>query len=327
MHHAALDRAGPHDGDLDDEVVEALRLEPRQHLRSGRGSPPGSSRWCRPRPAAGRRPDRPAAARPGRAATPWRCAINAHTSVTMPSVRRLSRSILISPASSTESLFHCATTTPGLVACSSGTTSTSGWAVISMPPTWTERWRGTPISWAARSASSSRAGAEVPRSWSWRRAHRLVVLRASALAAFARALTRFAPRPSAHSLTRSTSSGGKPSARAASRTASRALVGDHVADHRGVLAAVALVDVGDHLVAAVGGEVDVDVGHGVGAVAQEALEEQVVRQRIDRRDAQQVGHQRVGRRAAPLAADAARRAPSARCPRRSGSSRPARPPR
>ena len=74
---------------------------------------------------------------------------------------------------------------------------------------------------------------------------------------------------------------------------------------RGVLAAVALVDVRDHLVAAVGGEVEVDVGRRVGAIAEETLEQQVVRQRIDRRDAQQVGHQRVGRRAAALAADAA----------------------
>ena len=35
MHHAALDRAGPHDGDLDDEIGEALRLEPRQHRSLG----------------------------------------------------------------------------------------------------------------------------------------------------------------------------------------------------------------------------------------------------------------------------------------------------
>ena len=31
MHHVALDRARPHDRDLDDEIVELLRLEPRQH--------------------------------------------------------------------------------------------------------------------------------------------------------------------------------------------------------------------------------------------------------------------------------------------------------
>ena len=31
MHHVALDRAGPHDRDLDHEIVEGLRLEARQH--------------------------------------------------------------------------------------------------------------------------------------------------------------------------------------------------------------------------------------------------------------------------------------------------------
>ena len=31
MHHVALDRAGTHDRDLDDEIVEFLRLQPRQH--------------------------------------------------------------------------------------------------------------------------------------------------------------------------------------------------------------------------------------------------------------------------------------------------------
>ena len=31
MHHVALDRAGAHDRDLDDEIVEFLRLQPRQH--------------------------------------------------------------------------------------------------------------------------------------------------------------------------------------------------------------------------------------------------------------------------------------------------------
>ncbi len=32
MHHVALDRPGPDDRDLDDEVVEAARLQPRQHV-------------------------------------------------------------------------------------------------------------------------------------------------------------------------------------------------------------------------------------------------------------------------------------------------------
>ena len=71
-----------------------------------------------------------------------------------------------------------------------------------------------------------------------------------------------------------------------------------------MLAAVAGVDVLDHLLAPVGLEVDIDV-RGCGPFAGEkTLENQIVRQRIDGRDPQQVGHQRVGRRAAALAADA-----------------------
>ena len=31
MHHVALDRAGPDDRDLDDQIVEGARLDPRQH--------------------------------------------------------------------------------------------------------------------------------------------------------------------------------------------------------------------------------------------------------------------------------------------------------
>jgi hypothetical protein len=31
MHHVALDRARPHDRDFDDEIVEFLRLQTRQH--------------------------------------------------------------------------------------------------------------------------------------------------------------------------------------------------------------------------------------------------------------------------------------------------------
>lgn len=37
MHHVVLDRAGAHDGNLDNEIVEGARLDPRQHrhLRAG----------------------------------------------------------------------------------------------------------------------------------------------------------------------------------------------------------------------------------------------------------------------------------------------------
>ena len=67
---------------------------------------------------------------------------------------------------------------------------------------------------------------------------------------------------------------------------------------------VALVHVLDDLFAAVGLEVDVDVRRAPPLRREEALEDQVVGQRVDGRDAEQVGHQRIGRRAASLAQDA-----------------------
>jgi hypothetical protein len=82
-----------------------------------------------------------------------------------------------------------------------------------------------------------------------------------------------------------------------------------VADHRGrqpgPVAAVLLVDVLDHLLAALVLEVDVDVGRLVPLGADEALEQQVDPRRVDRGDAETVADRRIGRRTAPLAEDAA----------------------
>jgi len=58
-----------------------------------------------------------------------------------------------------------------------------------------------------------------------------------------------------------------------------------------MLRPVALVQVGHHLIAAIRRKVDIDVGRRVMAVAQKTLEQQVVAQRVHRRDAQHVRHQ------------------------------------
>ena len=81
--------------------------------------------------------------------------------------------------------------------------------------------------------------------------------------------------------------------------------GDDVGDHPGAVRAVFLVDVLQHLLAMVGGEIDVDVGRALVVLMQESLEEQVVRDGIDTRDAEQVGDDRVRRAAASLSGDAA----------------------
>jgi hypothetical protein len=70
-------------------------------------------------------------------------------------------------------------------------------------------------------------------------------------------------------------------------------------DLRHVIAAVALGRVADHLVAVPRVEVHVDVGHRDPAGVQEALEQQVVLDRVEVGDAQAVRHGAPGGRAAP----------------------------
>ncbi len=82
-------------------------------------------------------------------------------------------------------------------------------------------------------------------------------------------------------------------------------VGDEVADHAGVGRAVALVDVLDDLLAARRGEVDVHVRVGGAALVDEALEEELVADGVDARDAQGVGDDRVAGAAPTLRRDAA----------------------
>ena len=72
-------------------------------------------------------------------------------------------------------------------------------------------------------------------------------------------------------------------------------------DLRDAVGAVLLAHVADHLVAALEAEVDVDVGHRPALGVQEALEEQVVLDRVEVGDAERPGDQAAGRRAAARA--------------------------
>ncbi len=74
--------------------------------------------------------------------------------------------------------------------------------------------------------------------------------------------------------------------------------GDDLGD---AVAAVLFGDVVDHPLAAVDGEVDVDVRHLLAAGVEEALEEQVVAHRVDVGDLERVRRERAGRRAAARA--------------------------
>ena len=80
--------------------------------------------------------------------------------------------------------------------------------------------------------------------------------------------------------------------------------GVDIADHGRVFAAIAPVDVLDHLLPAVAGEVDVDVGHGVAVGGKKTVEEQVEAQGVDGRDIQQIGDEGVGGGTPALVADA-----------------------
>ena len=74
--------------------------------------------------------------------------------------------------------------------------------------------------------------------------------------------------------------------------------------HRPSSAAVLLVDVLDHALAAIAArQIEIDVRPLAALLGQEALEQQIHPDRIDRRDAEAVADGAVGRRAAPLHED------------------------
>ncbi len=85
--------------------------------------------------------------------------------------------------------------------------------------------------------------------------------------------------------------------------AARAVAADDGGD-RGMLAAVGFVDPLDHFLAPFMLEIDVDVGRFVARVGNEPLEQQFVRDRVDRGDPEHVADHRIGGRSAPLAEDA-----------------------
>ena len=72
-------------------------------------------------------------------------------------------------------------------------------------------------------------------------------------------------------------------------------------DLRHLVAAVALLHVADHLVAAVLAEVDVEVRHRHALGIEEALEEQPEAERVEVGDGERIGDQRAGARAAARA--------------------------
>ena len=263
-----------------------------------------------------------------------------------------SRSILISPRSLRSSLSHCTIVRSRIVAHSIGATFTSGSRVMTMPPEWIPMWRGKPSMRRHSCSNSAPVSPPIgPRSgtarWSARACHRrrrspgrracrararCCCPHRSRAAARPRPATRFASTGAtpdrfrqrfagvvlAHDLIDLTEREPERFADVANRRA-RA-VGDHLGRHRGVMAAVAIVDVLEHFLAILMREIDVDVGNLVALFAQEALEEQVAGDRIDRGDAERVADRRVGGRTAALSEHAELGGLRARCPTRRESS-------
>ena len=70
-------------------------------------------------------------------------------------------------------------------------------------------------------------------------------------------------------------------------------------DLRDAVGAIALADIGDHFVAPVLAEIDVEIGHRHAFGIEEALEQQAEADRIEIGDGQRIGDQRAGARTAP----------------------------
>ena len=154
---------------------------------------------------------------------------------------------MTSPTAAQSSLSHCRTLRSFMVAHSTGQTSTTGRSQITMPPEWMPRWRGKRWTWRASSMT-----------WEG--------MSCSTVASTG---------PQASTCLDQASSWPGAYPRAAHVTHGRArLVGDHVGDLGGPVAAVTLVDVLDDLLAAAGLDVQVDVGRPVALRGQEPLEQQ-----------------------------------------------------
>ena len=267
MHHAALDRPGPHDRHLDHQVVEVLGLAAAAASPSARATRSGTRRWCRPAGSSRRRPDPPAGTSLPMLAVECRSESSARRiAVSMPSA---STSTLSSPSASRSSLSHWMTVRSGMAAFSTGTSSSSGPREITKPPTCCDRWRGKPTSVRA-SAAVAHHGLSGSKPASRRR-------------------SRIDSRPSHHASAwrvRSTCVGRRGRAPCPRRAPRSRPVADDRRRERGAVAAVLAVDVLDHFLAPLVLEVDVDVRRLVALAEMKRSNSIVHARRIDLGDAE-----------------------------------------
>ena len=188
-----------------------------------------------------------------------------------------------------------------------GQNSISGRSAITIPPEWMPRWRGKSSTCSASSSASS-AG---PGGASLAARRRQAPSNAAAVAT-----------PPVDPLGERVGLPGR-EARGLRHLAQRRArpVGDDVRDLRGAVAPVLLVDVLDHLLAALVLDVEVDVGRAVALGREEPLEQQAERDRVGLGDTERVTDRAVRRAPPPLAVDVVSGGRTRRCRAAAGSSR------
>ena len=301
MHHVALDRARAHDRHLDDEIVEVARLQARQHvhlrpaLDLEHADRIGLGTACR------RRRDR-RAARCASVVASRRSAASIRSKplrmqVSMPSA---STSTFISPSASMSSLSHSMKVRSSMAALPIGTISSSRSA--------RQHEAADMLGEMAREADQ--LAGELERACDQRIG--------GIEPGLADMLRRQAARPSCPR--RCWRARAVTSSRQAQRLADladRAARRDSemtVAAMRGAVAAVAAIDILDHLLAPLVLEIDVDVGRLLAAPCEmKRSNSRSISVGIDGGDAEAVADGGVGGRAAPLAEDVLGCARSARC--------------
>ena len=199
------------------------------------------------------------------------------------------------PRSAQSSLSHWMTTRPGMEAGSSGTTSSSRPAAITMPPVCWPRWRGR--LWMRVQSSQKCCEARLLRDRSRPRPARRRATCSSPRCDVVAPVAELAGELVHLLLGVAEDLGDLARGRAVA-------VGDDVRRHGRAVRAVALVDVLDDPLALVArGEVEVDVRPLAALLGEEALEEELHLHRIDGGDRQRVADGAVGGRAAPLGED------------------------
>ena len=155
VHRAALDRPGADERDLDGQVVELARAQPRQGADLGPALDLEDADRSRRGRACRRRRAPPWASSRGPSDSPRCSATSRIMWSSAPSMPRPSRSNFTSPIDSQASLSHCSTVRRSIRARSMGQTSPIGRSVSTMPPEWMPRCRGAPISWSARATTGA----------------------------------------------------------------------------------------------------------------------------------------------------------------------------